>query len=37
MADTARVTAVTGVVFGAAVSWAVAFACLAWLRGMTNE
>lgn len=37
MADTARVTAVTGVVFGAALSWAVAFACLAWLRGMTNE
>ena len=31
-ADTARVTAVTGVVFGAALSWGVAFALLAWLR-----
>ena len=30
--DTARVTAVTGVVFGAALSWGVAFALLAWLR-----
>jgi hypothetical protein len=31
-ADTARVTAVTGVVFGAALSWGIAFALLAWLH-----
>ena len=32
VADTARITGVTGVVFGAALSWALAFALLAWLR-----
>jgi hypothetical protein len=32
VADTARITGVTGVVFGAALSWALAFAVLAWLR-----
>jgi hypothetical protein len=32
VADTARITGVTGVVFGAALSWGIAFALLAWLR-----
>ncbi|MCH2162370.1 MAG: hypothetical protein MK085_10920 [Phycisphaerales bacterium] len=30
--DTARMTAIMGIVFGAALSWGVAFALLAWIR-----